>query len=168
MPDLYNRYMSFRFEATMSLYRGLYSLLGSYELFQVKWQFDFALYYHSWLSQYQQDLHLDRASVLEQLEAQTFTLNALENFANFFRHIEHELRENGNYFRGNTGQFADGLKGIGFVREVGLPLGKHQELKRLNQILNDVHKEGLRLLARGDASGSTKPLSEFIRSGASL
>jgi len=168
LAELCNRYMSFRFEATMRLYRGLYSLLGSYELFQVKWQLDFALYYHLWLSQYQQDLHLDRTAVLEQLEEQAFTLNALDNFAAFFRHIEQQLWKTGDYFRGNVGQFADGLEGIDFIRDVGLPQGKHQELKRLNRILNDVHKGGLRVLARSHESGSIKPLSEFVRRGAAL
>ena len=66
--ELYNQYMCFRYEASMLLYRDLYSLLGSFDLLRLKWQLDFALYYHVWLSQYMQDLHLNAEFLRRQLK----------------------------------------------------------------------------------------------------
>ena len=164
LANLYSRYMSFRYEASMRLYRGLYSTLGSYELLKVKWQLDGALYYHLWVSQYMQDLHLNEQFMRQQLEEREGVLNLLSNYADCFKDIEQQMRERGDYYRMNTGCFSDGLEGIDFVKEVGLPQSRYAGLKRLNDILNGIR---LRLL---DLSGSEPnaasrnviPLSQFL------
>ncbi len=43
------RTCTFRYDASMYLYRDLYSLFGSYELLKLKFQLDLPLYYHIWL-----------------------------------------------------------------------------------------------------------------------
>src|SRR5690606_4925785 len=43
---LYDDFMKFRFESTMLVYRDLYSLLGSFDLWSLKWDFDIGSYYN--------------------------------------------------------------------------------------------------------------------------
>ncbi len=162
--QLYSNYMGFRYEANMRLYRGLYSTLGSYELFKLKWHLDVALYYHLWVSQYMQDLHLEESFLRQQIAESDGVLNALSNFSELFHNVEQRMKKRGEFSRLNTGCFAHGLEGIDFVEEVGMPQRPYFVLKRLNDILNRIR---LRLL---DLSGSesdgvsrdTMPLGQFL------
>ena len=70
LVDRSNAYMHFRYEASMRLYRNLYSLFGSYELLKLKWQLDFPSYYHIWLSEFMQDLHLNEEFLAEKVQEQ--------------------------------------------------------------------------------------------------
>lgn len=146
LTDLYNAYMSFRYEANMRLYRHLYSILGSYALLKLKWQLDFPLYYHMWLSQYMQDLHLQQDFLLDQVGDQERILNALSNFSNLFKKLEGRMMETGEYFRMNEGEFTNALEGMEWADQVGNSQGSHQELKRLNQIFNANRQQALELL----------------------
>lgn len=162
--ELYNRYMLFRHEASMLLYRNLYSTIGSYGLFQVKWYLDFALYYHLWVSQYMQDCHLDETFLKRQLEESQGVLTALSNFSDLLRHVEQRLKDRGDYFRMNSGEFIEGVAGIDFVREVGLPQRRFRMLKRLSEILNVARRRLLELLAEEGAPITYEPipLSQFL------
>ena len=82
--DLYERFMQFRHEAAMRLYRGLYGASGSYELACLKWDFDIGLYYNLWASSYLRDQHLDAEYLRAQLRLKPFVLQAIEKFAALF------------------------------------------------------------------------------------
>ena len=84
LVNLSNAYMHFRYEASMYLYRDLYSLFGSYELLKLKFQLDLPLYYHLWLSEFMQDLHLNEDFLTNQVQEQQQVLNALSTFSQLF------------------------------------------------------------------------------------
>ena len=101
LANLYSAYMSFRYEASMRLYRNLYSVLGSYALMKLKWQLDFPLYYHMWLSPYMQDHHLQEEFLVEQVGEQGRILTALSNFSQLFKKLEgHMKKKTVNIFEG--------------------------------------------------------------------
>lgn len=161
---LYNQYMQFRYDASMLLYRNLYSLLGCFDLLRVKWQFDFALYYHVWLSQYMQDLHLQEAFLKQELEDKNLISNALSNFSELFQKVEHHFRTQGLYYQSSSGYFSHALEGIDWVEEVGLPQEVRQKYSRLSEIFNKTRNQALNLL-EGSAPDETRPplpLSRFL------
>ena len=166
ISDLYNQYMSFRCESSMLLYRGLYQILGSFEILKLKWYFDFSLYYQWWLSQYLQDLHLDESFLHSQLENRPVVLNTLKNFASFFRKIESHLKEKGQYYRLNQGMFSHSFENIDFTEQVGLPQRGYDQLKQLTNILNNVRSRGLLLLDEKDNEHlhQALPLSQLTSS----
>jgi flavin-dependent dehydrogenase len=163
LADLYSRYMAFRHEASMRVYRGLYPILGSYELFRVKWQLDIALYYHMWVAQYLRDRHLDPDFVREEVERADLVLNTLANFAELFQTMVDRFQASGRYHRLNLGQFADPLEGVDFVRDIADPTPRRLELKRQGEIFNRARRRALELL--GDAAAGVSrdpvPLSRF-------
>ena len=166
--NLYNQYMQFRYEASMRLYRNLYSLFGCFDLLQMKWQFDFALYYHVWLSQYMQDLHLQEAFLKQELENKDFILNALSNFSDLFQKVEQHMRNQGLYYQSCSGCFSHALQGVDGIEEVGLPQETLHQFKRLGEIFNKTRNQALDLL-EGSASEVTRPplpLSRFLKPGA--
>ncbi len=79
--DLYDRFLDFRHEAVMRLYRGLYGMIGSYELMRLKWDFDIASYHNLWVAPFMTDLHLDEGWLRRQLRLRNLVLRAMENFA---------------------------------------------------------------------------------------
>ena len=166
ISDLYNQYMSFRYESSMLLYRGLYPILGSFEILKLKWYFDFSLYYQWWLSQYLQDLHLDESFLRSQLEDRPVVLDTLKNFASFFRKIESHLKEKNQYYRLNQGTFSHSFENIDFIEQVGLPQRGYDQLKRLTEILNNVRSRGLLLLDEEDNEHlhQVLPLSQLTSS----
>jgi flavin-dependent dehydrogenase len=165
--ELYNQYMRFRYEASMLLYRDLYSLLGSFDLLRLKWQFDFALYYHVWLSQYMQDLHLNEEFLRRQLKEQDFILNALSNFSDLFQKVERQLWARGSYYQSSCGKFANAMEGIAWVEEVGTPQEAHSELNRIHEIFNRTLQHAHDLLedTTSEAARDPLPLSQFLIRG---
>ena len=75
----------------MRLYRGLYGMLGSYELMRLKWDFDIGSYHNLWVSPYMTDQLTDVAFLSRQLRQQRFVLGVLDNFRGLFQRIEAEL-----------------------------------------------------------------------------
>ena len=134
LVNLSNAYMHFRYEANMHLYRDLYAMFGSYELFKLKFQFDFPLYYHIWLSEFVQDLHLNEEFLTTQVRKQQQVLNALSTFSQLFQKVERHLQGTKAFYRGNLGNFTDALEGIEWVSEVGQPLTPQQSVTRLREI----------------------------------
>ena len=65
--DLYDRFMAFRQEATLLLYRNQYESFGSFELGKLKWDFDIGCYFNLWVSPYLRDEHLDPRWLRRQL-----------------------------------------------------------------------------------------------------
>jgi flavin-dependent dehydrogenase len=156
--DLYDRFLQFRFEAALLLYRGQYGLLGSAELMRLKWDFDLGLYYNLWVSSYMQDQHLDASWLRRELRQQRFVLQAMRNFADLFQKAERRLRREGDYWRGNRGQFSFGLEHIDFVEEVGQPHTRRQVLEKTGEIFNSVYVRTVELLGKPDDGAPAEPL----------
>jgi len=156
--DLYDRFLHFRFEVAMLLYRGQYGLLGSAELMRLKWDFDLGLYYNLWVSSYMQDQHLDAAWLRRELRQERFVLQAMRNFSGLFQMAEGELRKQGEYWRANRGQFSYGLEHIDFVEEVGQPHTRRQVLEKTGEIFNSVYLRTLEVLGKSEDGSPAEPL----------
>lgn len=156
--DLYDRFLHFRFEAAMLLYRGQYGLLGSAELMRLKWDFDLGLYYNLWVSSYMQDQHLDATWLRRELRQERFVLQAMRNFSALFQKAEGQLRREGKYWRSNRGHFSYGLEHIDFVEEVGQPHTRRQVLEKTGEIFNSVYLRTHELLGKADEGATVEPL----------
>jgi flavin-dependent dehydrogenase len=159
--DLYDRFMAFRHEATMRLYRGLYDLIGSYELMRLKWDFDIGCYHNLWVAPYMTDRYTDLGFLRRQLRQRRFVLRAMEGFAELFRRVEAELRARGAYHRRNRGAFSYGLENIDFLEEVGLPRSAQQTLAQAERTFDVVRRQALALLGQ-DAGPEPWPLRAFV------
>lgn len=159
--DLYDRFMHFRHDSAMLLYRGLYDGMGSFELMRMKWDLDIGCYYNLWVSPYMTDQHLDTSFLRRQLRMQPFVLQALRNFADLFRRVERALRDNGNYFRSNRGQFNYGLENIDFVTQVGEPRSRREVLEKTEEIFNLVYARANQLLGE-QSPPAHMPLQSFM------
>jgi len=164
--ELYDEFMRFRHEATMLLYRGLYSTLGSYELYRLKWELDIACYYNLWVAPYMLDQHLDEAFLRTQLREKHVILQALRNFADLFRKLEQRLRERGDLYRMNLGGFSEPLQTIDYTAEIGTPRSREAVLARTAEAFNRVRARALDLLEdlAEPASRPSLPLSAFVTS----
>jgi len=158
--ELYDRFMGFRHEATMRLYRGLYGTLGSYELMRVKWDFDIASYHNLWVAPYMTDQLLDTSFLRAQLRQQRLVLRAMDNFAALFRRVDEALRERGDYHRSNRGVFSHGLENIDFLQDVGLPRTRRQTLEQTLRTFHGVRRDALALL--GEEAGEPWPLQAYV------
>jgi flavin-dependent dehydrogenase len=147
--SLYDAFMRFRTEATLLLYRGQYSLLGSYELCKLKWDFDIGSYYNLWVDAYMRDLHLDTTWLESQLAQRPFVLRTLENFRRLFAKVERELRASGAYHRANLGAYSEGRDCLHFLEEVGQPRDDAAVLRRNGEIFNRVRADAARILGLG-------------------
>ncbi len=159
--ELYDRFMRFRFDAAMLLYRDAYALLGSQELMRIKWDFDLALYYNLWVSAYMQDLHLDARWLKRELRQERFVLQAMKNFAELFGKVRRKLEADGTYHRANLGGFSFGLEVIDCIEEVGKPRTQRQVLARTSEIFNSVYLRCRALLDAGHEAREM-PLTSFM------
>ncbi len=158
--DLYDEFMHFRHEAAMLLYRGLYGMVGSFELMRMKWDLDIGCYYNLWVSPYMLDQHLDMRFLRRQLRMRPFVLRALRNFAALFRSAEATLHERGDYFRHNVGEFSYGLENIDFINDIGTPRTRRQSLETTEQVFNTVLERASEIIG-ADAHGD-RPLQSFM------
>jgi flavin-dependent dehydrogenase len=158
--DLYDRFMGFRHESVMRLYRGLYSMIGSYELMRLKWDFDIGSYHNLWVSPYMTDQLTDVAFLSRQLRQQRFVLGVLDNFRGLFQRIEAELDAQGAYHRKNRGMFSYGLENIDFLPKVGLPRTREETLEQAARTFNIVRRDACRMLGR--EPGEAWPLQAFV------
>jgi len=156
--ELYDGFMAFRHEATLSLYRDLYETFGSFELGKLKWDFDIGCYYNLWVSPYVRDEHLDPRWLRRQLRMAPLILRALGNYSALFRRVAESLRARGEFYRHNRGQFTPGLDHLDFLQRVGLPRPRREILEKTEQIFNDVRKRALRMLGP-DARAAEADLS---------
>ncbi len=116
---LYDSYLQFRYKANLPLYREQYELFGSYELMSIKWNFDIAAYYALWVNSYIQDLHLDISDLRHELRQSTFVIKTLERFGSLFTKTERKVSGQGDYFRKNLNEIAEGLGDLSFPHDVG-------------------------------------------------
>jgi flavin-dependent dehydrogenase len=144
--ELYDRFMAFRQEATLTLYRNLYETFGSFELGKLKWDFDIGCYYNLWVSPYVRDEHLDPRWLRRQLRMAPLILRALGNFNGLFRKVAESLEKRGEFYRRNRGEFTPGLDHLDFLQRVGMPRPRREILEKTEQIFNDVRRRALALL----------------------
>jgi flavin-dependent dehydrogenase len=156
--ELYDAFMRFRHEAAMLLYRGLYSTLGSYELYRLKWDLDIACYYNLWVAPYMLDQHLDADFLRTQLREQSFILQALRNFADLFKKVEARLRERGQLHRRNLGGFMEPLANVRYVSEVGTSYARETVFARTLEKFNEIRGRALDLLEDAAEPTVRKPL----------
>ena len=161
--QLYNDFMQFRQEATLSLYRGQYPTFGSFELTRMKWDLDIGSYFNLWVTAYMQDQHLDRGWLKSQLRMRPLVLQALATFGELFREVAQVLRDEDRFYARNLGEFSYGLEHMDFVPEVGLPRSRRRVLEKQTEIFNAVRRSAAELLGRpGAETSSSLPLSAFV------
>ena len=148
----------------MRLYRGLYSTLGSYELLQLKWDFDITSYYNLWVDPYMQDQHLDAGLLDRQLREQPYVLQTLSNFADLFRKVEATLRARGQFFRANLGELSEPLATVEYTRQVGTPRSRDEILARTKDAFNAIRRRALELLEDTATPRTPLPLASFMMS----
>ncbi len=162
---LYNRFMRYRFLGNMRLYRGLYGLLGSYELFRLKWSFDIACYYNLWLEPYLADQHLDARYLTRLLSQQSLEMAALDSFAALFTQLQQHLERGGRYYRGNLGQYLGDFEAIAASATLGSPASRRGALRRTHGSFNRVRNQALDLLADAaqPVARTPLPMRDFLR-----
>jgi flavin-dependent dehydrogenase len=158
--ELFDRFIGFRHEAVMRLYRGLYDMIGSYELMRLKWDFDIGSYHNLWVSPYMTDQLTEPAFLARQLRQQRFVLGAMENFGALFRRAQAKLDADGAYHRRNLGAFSYGLENIDFLTDVGLPRSRKKTLEQAARTFDIVRQGACTLL--GEAPGEPWPLQAFV------
>jgi len=147
----YDGFMQFRWEATMLIYRDLYSTFGSYELLKAKFNFDFGCYLNLWFDPFARDLHLDLRFLESELRKKNEVLGALRGFARLFGRAEAHLRREGTYHRGNLGNYNVGVDVVRpMLEELMTPRKKHLVDKRTEEIFNYGRDEALKLLGETD------------------
>ena len=144
--ELYDGFMKFRQEATLSLYRNLYETFGSFELGKLKWDFDISCYYNLWVSPYMRNEHLDPRWLRRQLRMAPAILQALANFNELFRTLAETLQQRGEFYRMNRGEFTPGLARLDFLDRVGLARSRREVMEKTEQIFNAVRQRALILL----------------------
>lgn len=160
---LQDRFMRFRNEAVMRLYRGLYGVLGSFELMRLKWELDLPSYYNLWVTPVLLKRHLEIAFLKEQLRLQPMLLQALDNFAGLQRRAEAALHRRGEFFRSNLGSFYDSIAPISDLSyDVGLERTRRTMLKRQQETFNKVWNAGLDLCEGRHRERSNLPLTAFF------
>ncbi len=151
---LYDEFVRFRHESTLRIHRGLYSMLGSFELFKLRYSVDLAAYYNLWMYAYLRDHHLNFFWLRKQLRQQGIILDAQANFADLFKKLESELCAADDYYRGNCGEFATGLEDVEFMKKLEVPRSSPAIFERMESIFNSARNRALDLL--GEASDSPR------------
>jgi flavin-dependent dehydrogenase len=160
---LYDDFMKFRFDATMELYRDQYDLLGSFELYSLKWDFDIASYYNLWLEPYMRDQHLDADYLRHQLRQRDLVLGVMKNFAGLFRQVNDHLEAKDGYHRLNLGHFNDKFPTMACAVELGTEGSSRGALRRTGEAFNLARNKALELLDRPvDESSKPLPISHFL------
>lgn len=157
--ELYDAFMQYRFESTMLLYRKLYSTLGSYELFGLKWDFDIASYYNLWVEPYMLDRHLDADYLKSQLRLRKMVPTVIESFAGLFQRVERQLRAEGRYYDKNLGAFTGHLPTMEGQEHLGESDSEKQALARTEKAFHHVRRRALELLGRADLAADARQLS---------
>jgi flavin-dependent dehydrogenase len=157
--ELYDSFMQYRFESTMLLYRKLYSTLGSYELFSLKWDFDIACYYNLWVEPYMLDRHLDAKYIASQLRIRTMVPTVMRSFAKLFAEVERHMQARGSYYDKNLGAFTGHFPTMEGQLELGCPESAKGAVARTETAFDYVRKRALELLGRPEMIAEAQKLS---------
>lgn len=154
---LYDGFMKFRFDSTMLIYRDLYSLLGSFDLWSVKWDFDLGSYYDLSVEPFMLDLHLETEWLETQLRQSRLVLPLLARFSALFKRVESHLEETGQLRRNNRGCFKGEFPTIAGAAELGTPRSNANVVDRTTALLNLTRRRALALLGRDGVDELTMP-----------
>ena len=158
--ELYDEFIRFRFETTMKVYRDQYSLLGSFDLYRLKWDFDIACYYNLWLEPYLRDEHLELGSLREQLRLRKMVNAVMSNFAQLFRRVEDHLHAEGRFFEGNLGRFKGDFETMRCAEGLGTDASKERAIGRTLEAFNLTRRRALDLL--GQPGASDLPITHYL------
>lgn len=162
--DLYDRFMQFRFETTMLLYKNLYGALGSFELWSLKWDFDIAGYYNLWVEPFMLNRHLDAEYLESQLRQKKLVIGLMKNFGALFERVERHLLETGNFYRKNLGSFQGDFPTMECQVVLGSEESAAHALERTAEAFNLTRRRALALLGRPDeaAHAAALPITYFL------
>ena len=110
--ELYNAFYKLKYESVLRLYSKLYPIFGSYEIYRVKYLLDFNNYYNLVVWPFMADKLTDVAWLREELKFGDFVLRAQSAMADMFAKWGESLRQKGEYFAHNQGNWANGLNGV--------------------------------------------------------
>lgn len=148
---LFDGYLALRFDAAMLVYRDLYPILGSFDVYGLRWRFDIQNYYNLWFDPYFRGLHLDPAYLREQLAQREVTLTALANFSRLFDALGQAAAAGELRSPGNLDRFAVAMGGLEHcVEAVGTPRTRKDVLRATAAVFDDVRTRALGLLGRSD------------------
>jgi hypothetical protein len=140
--------LRFRQEATMLVYQDLYTTLGSFELYQLKWDFDIACYYNLWLEPYLRDDHLDGAWLDTQLRQRPLVVGVLQRFSKLFQAVQAHLLAEGAFARGNLGRFKGDFPLMASAEQLGSDPSAAAVMERTNEAFESVRTRALALLGK--------------------
>ena len=157
--DLYDAFIKYRYDTTMAIYDGLYETFGCYELFLSKIFFDTALYYNLIFDAYACDLHLDEKWLRGELRRKEWGLQTMLNFRGLFRRAAKELKDRGQYYRGNQERYAlDGRSTFGVLE----PVGDKRKRRQVNARSEEVFEQTQTML-RALFDGKAEFLDELLQ-----
>lgn len=110
--EAYNAFYRLKYEATIRLYIKQYSIFGSYSIYRLKYLLDFNNYYNLVAWPFMADKLTDLAWLREELKFADLQVRAIGALGEHFFTLGKVLKERGDYFRENEGQWANGLNGV--------------------------------------------------------
>lgn len=158
--DAYDELMRFRYDTTMQIYRGQYGLLGSYDLYRLKWDFDIACYYNLWLEPFMRDEHLDVARIRGQLRQRRLVNAVMKNFGELFRRVEAHLVDSGRYGENNLGAFTGEFETMRCAEGLGSDASAKASIRRTAEAFNLTRRRALAMLGQRDTSDL--PLTHYL------
>jgi hypothetical protein len=149
----------------MQVYRGQYGILGSYELYRAKWDFDIACYYNLWLEPFLRDEHLDADHLRGQLRQRKMVGAVMKSFADLFRKVEAHLLETGTLRRMNLGEFTGDFPTMRCAEGLGSDASSKDAIRRTVEAFTLTRRRLLQML--GKPEPADLPITHYL-SGKSL
>ncbi|MFO0589765.1 MAG: NAD(P)/FAD-dependent oxidoreductase [Polyangiaceae bacterium] len=166
MPErlsLCNAFYRLKYESTLRLYAKLYPIFGSFEIYRLKYLLDFNNYYNLVVWPFMADKITDMAWLKEELKFSDFVLRAQDAMADLFSRWGQDLRDKGQYFAQNEGQWANGLNGVvQFQEKLGPKLDEEFRRRELDKAYSSVFMGVVeRMTNTPDLSTKKRVLSEL-------
>jgi hypothetical protein len=161
--ELYNAFYRLKYESVIRLYAKLYPIFGSYEIYRIKYLLDFNNYYNLVVWPFMADKLTDTAWLREEVKLGDFVLRAQSAMADLFARWGDTLRDRGEYFAQNEGQWANGLNGVvQFQEKLGPVLDEEFRKRELDKAYSSVFATVVeRLCGTSGLSSRKRVLSEL-------
>ena len=160
LTSKFDEVMRFRHETTMMIYRGQYGLLGSYDLYRLKWDFDIACYYNLWLEPYMRDAHLNPDWIRGHLRQRRFVNAVMKNFSSLFARVEAHLEATKGYRAHNLGAFTGAFPTMRCAEGLGSESSSKASMERTAEAFNLTRRRALTLL--GHQNVQDLPLTHYL------
>jgi flavin-dependent dehydrogenase len=112
MVELGNAFHRLKYESSLALYVGQYSIFGSQEIYRLKYFLDFHNYYNLTYWPFLAGKLTDPAWLKEEIALAEYIVRAVREFGEHFTRLGEELRARGEYHRTNRGLFHNALNGV--------------------------------------------------------